>query len=302
MRATRALSVFIIVGILAGCGASRQSAYLETGDAVKKEAAKPAPVGAEAPAAVAFKKAEELWAKRHSPAKLLEALALYKEVVKLNPDHRDALARLTRGYYLHAYGYAKTKEAILAAYDEGARWGERMMGLNPKFREKIAAEVNDDEALSVCTKEDVRGIYWAYANLGKWSVMQGFTTVLANKGKLKAFVSRVAELDEKYYYGAGHRGLLAFYAKAPSFAGGDLNKAKQHYDASMKIAPDYFGTKVTMAQYYATKKQDRALFKKVLEEVIAGDPKVLPDVYAMQVLSQKKAAELLKQIDDLFDE
>ncbi len=301
MRASWGLSITLIVMFCSACGASRQSAYLETADAAKKEAAKPAPAGAEDPAAKALAKAEEIWAKRDDGAKLKEALAAYKEVVKAKPEHRDAMARLARGYYLLGYGHAKNDAELLAAHDEGARWGERMMGLNPEFRKRIAAEVNDDEALSVCTKEDVRGIYWAYANLGKWSVKQGFTTVLANKGKLKAFVDRVAALGEQYYHGAGHRGLLAFYAKAPSFAGGDLNKAKQHYDRSIAIAPKYFGTKVILARYYATKKQDKVLFKKVLEEVIAGDPNVLPDVIPMQKIEQRKAKELLAQISDLFE-
>ena len=302
MRTCFGLSGLIIVGLCVGCGASRQSAYLETGDAVKKEAAKPAPAGAEDPVAKAWTEAEAAWAKRDNADSLKAALKQYEVVVKLKADHRDALARLARGYYLLGYGYAKTDAEILAAYDAGARWGERMMGLNPEFRKRIAAEVNDDEALAVCTKEDVRGIYWAYGNLGKWSVKKGFTTVLANKSKLKAFIDRVASLDDKYYYGAAHRGLLAFYAKAPSFAGGDLNKAKLHYDKAIAIAPNYFGTKVILAQYYATKKQDKALFKKVLEEVIAGDVKVLPEVIPMQKIEQRHAKELLGQIDDLFDD
>ena len=302
MRTTLGLSILIIVGLCVGCGASRQSAYLDTGDAVKKEAAKPAAAGAEDPVAKAYKAAEEAWAKRDDGAQLKVALAKYEEVVKLKPDHRDALARLARGYYLLGYGHAKTDAEILAAYDAGARWGERMMGLNPEFRKRIAAEVNDDEALSVCTKEDVRGIYWAYANLGKWSVKQGFTTVLANKGKLKAFITRVEQLDPKYYYGAGSRGLPAVYAKAPPFAGGDLNKPKAHYDKSIAIAPKYFGTKVILAQYYATKKQDKALFKKVLEEVIAGDPNAIPEVTPILKIDQRKAKELLADIDEHFDD
>jgi len=302
MRTTLGLSILIIVGLCVGCGASRTSAYLDTGDAVKKEAAKPAPEGAEDPVAKAYKEAEEAWAKRDDGAQLKVALAKYEEVVKLKADHRDALARLARGYYLLGYGYSKTDEEILAAYDTGAKWGERMMGLNPEFRKRIAAGANDDEALSVCTKDDVRGIYWAYANLGKWSVKQGFTTVLANKSKLKAFITRVEQLDAKYYHGAGSRGLLAFYAKAPSFAGGDLNKAKEHYDKSLAIAPNYFGTKVILAQYYATKKQDKALFKKVLEEVIAGDPNAMPEVIPILKIDQRKAKELLAEIDEHFDD
>lgn len=295
----------LLLALAVGCGASRQSGYL-TGDEVKKAAAsQPAssqPTSQPAdPAAAALKAAEDKWAKREEAAQLKEALALYKEAIKLNPGSRHALTRLARGYYLLAYGHAKNDEELLAAHDEGANWGERIMGLRPEFRTKMAAGEKDYENLNIAQKEDVPGIYWAYGNLGKWSVKKGFTTVLKNKSKLKAFISRVAELDDQYYHGAGDRGLAAFYAKAPSFAGGDLKKALHHFTKSLKIAPKYLGTKVLMARYYATKKQDKALFKKLLEEVIKGDANALPDVIPMQKIEQRKAQELLAQIDDKFE-
>ena len=295
----------LLMALAVGCGANRQSGYL-TGDGVKKAAGsqpastQPASQPAD-PAAAVLAQAEEKWAKRADGAQLKEALALYKKAIELNPASRLSLTRLARGYYLWAYGFAKNDEELLAAHDEGARWGERIMGLREDFRKKMAAGEKDYENLDLAQKEDVPGIYWAYGNLGKWSVKKGFTTVLKNKSKLKAFISRVAELDDQYYHGAGDRGLGAFYAKAPSFAGGDLKKAKHHFEKSLKIAPLYFGTKVLMARYYATKKQDKELFKKLLEEVIKGDAKVLPDVIPMQEIEQRKAKELLAQIDDKFE-
>ena len=302
---TKTIAITLLVAFAVGCGASRQSGYL-AGDGVKK-AATTQPAGSQpasqpaSPADATFKQAEEKWAKRDDAASLKEALALYEKVIKLDPGHRQALVRLARGYYLYAYGYTKTDEELLTAHDKGARWGERIMGLRAEFRAKMKAGEKDYENLNLAQKEDVPGIYWSYGNLGKWSVKKGFTTVLKNKNKLKAFISRVAELDPAYYYGAGDRGLGAFYAKAPSFAGGDLDKAKAHFDKSLKIEPNYFGTKVLMAQYYATKKQDKALFKKLLEEVLAGDVNVLPDVIPMQKIEQRHAKELLAQIDDKFE-
>ena len=295
------LSALVIVGLCAGCVASRQSAYLKTGDTVKPEPARVAPAHTQAAVARAWAAAEAAWAEREDPRSLKAALEQYEAVVKLKPDHRDAMARLARGYYLLGYGYAKTDAEILAAYDAGARWGERMMGLNPEYRKRMEAKVNDELALSACTREDVPGIFWAYANLGKLSVMQGFTTVLKNKGKVKAFIDRVTVLDEKYYHGAGHRGLLAYYAKAPAFTGGDLARAKEHYHRSMAVAPNYFGTRVLMARYYATKMQDKALFRELLQGVIDGDPSVLPDVIPIQKIEQRKARELLAEMDELFE-
>ena len=292
---------------LARCGASRQSAYLTTGGqaaAAQQGESKQPGAGQDqkdlAPALALEQQAESHWAKRGNVGDLRKAMKLYKQVVETRPNRR-AFARLARGYYLLAYGYLNKKEEVLAAYDEGARWGERIMGLSAEFRKKIADGQKDYEALTVAQKKDVPGIYWAYANLGKWSVAQGFTTMLKNKSKLKAFIDRVTELDEAYYYAAGHRGLGVFYAKAPSFAGGDLKKAEEHFTKCLNLAPDYFGTKVLMAQYYAVKKQDRKLFKKLLDEVVAADVNVLPDIVPVQTIEKRKAKELLAKMDDLFE-
>ncbi len=303
---TKILTITLLLALAAGCGATRLSGYLAVGPghppppATQPAGSQPASQQA-SPADVLFQQAEDKWAKRDDGGALKDALVLYEKVIKADPSRRQALSRLARGYYLYAYGHAKTDEEILGSHDAGARWGERIMGLRPEFRAKMAAGEKDYENLNLAQKEDVPGIYWSYGNLGKWSVKKGFTTVLKNKSKLKAFISRVAELDPGYYHGAGDRGLAAFYAKAPSFAGGDLNKAKEHFEKSLKVAPNYFGTKVLMARYYATKKQDKALFKRLLEEVIAGDANALPDVIPMQKIEQRKAKELLGQIEDKFE-
>ena len=284
-------TILVLTG--AGCGASRQQSYL-IDSATSHGAATSTTTD---PAA----EAESLWAQREDPAMLKAALAEFEKVANAHPERRDVLSRLSRGYYLLAYGHLTEDAEILAAHDAGASWGERILGLRKEFRDRIAAGEDDDDALVATKVEDVPGIYWAYANLGKWSVRKGFTTVLKNKSKLKAFIDRVTELDEKFYYGAGHRGLGAFYAKAPSFAGGDLEKAKAHFEKALAVAPGYFSTKVLMAEYYATKEQDRELFEKLLNQVIAGDPNAIAGVVPIQKIEQDKAKALLAQAEDLFE-
>lgn len=279
-----------------GCGASRQSAYLADPKAPQTKAAGD-PQGLTAQE----QQADAQWEQRGSTAALKRALQLYKGIVAVRPDHRHALERLARGYYLLAYGHYTEEQQVLDAYDEGARWGERIMGLRAEFRQRIAGGDKDYEALAVAKKEDAPGIYWAYANLGKWSVLKGFTTVLKNKSKLKAFIDKVAQLDPRFYHGAADRGLGAYYAKAPSFAGGDLDKAQQHFKRALALSPAYLGTKVLMAEYYAVKRQDKALFKRLLDEVLGADPQVLPDVAPIQRIEQRRAKKLLAKIDDLFE-
>lgn len=276
--------------LLLGCGASREQAYT----------AKIEPVEAVADAGLEAK-AEELWSQREDQAKLEEALATYEQIAAQQPTNRAVLARLARGHYLLAYGFLTAEQDVLDAYHKGASWGERILGLRPEFRDRIAAGDTDYEILDVTSKEDAPGIYWAYSNLGKWSVAKGFATVLKNKSKLKAFIDRVAALDPEYFHAGADRGLAAYYAKAPSFAGGDLGKARQHFEKSLELAPHYFGTKILMAEYYAVKQQDRELFEKLLREVINGDPTVLADAVPIQKIDQRRAKELLAKADDLFE-
>jgi Tfp pilus assembly protein PilF len=87
---------------------------------------------------------------------------------------------------------------------------------------------------------------------------------------------------------------------APSFAGGDLNKSKQQFEKSLKMAPEYQGTKVLMADVYFTKKGDKASFEKVLKEVLASKDDNHPEIGPENALEKKKAEKLLKNMDELF--
>ncbi len=294
-------SNFVRLGCLAltltvlGCGETRKTAYLEDQKAAK------APATEEAAGDDLKTQADAAWEGRGEKAQLEEAIKLYEQMIAANPADRDSLARLARGYYFLANGHLSDEAAIIEAYDKGAGYGEQAMATNAAFKKAIADGEPDEKALKLLTKDEAPGLYWAYSNLGKWAVAKGFTTVLKYKNKLKAFVDRVVELDPQFFYGAGDRGLGAFYAKAPSFAGGDLGKAHQHFTRSLEIEPNYLGTKLLIAEYYATKKQDKKLFTKILQEVIDADPSVLPDIVPEQKADQEKAKRLLALVEDKFE-
>ncbi|MEE8408419.1 MAG: TRAP transporter TatT component family protein, partial [Myxococcota bacterium] len=91
-----------------------------------------------------------------------------------------------------------------------------------------------------------------------------------------------------------------FYAKAPSFAGGDLDKSKQHFERAIELEPNYLGTKVLYAEYYAPKREDKELFTRLLNEVAGGDVTVLPGLEPEQTFEQKKAERLLSEVDEIF--
>ncbi len=281
------LALVVCAGLIIGCG-GRKTTYTQ----------------ADAQALTAEQQlladAEAAWEQRGDKAQLEAALAKWEAYLAHDPNNSHVLGMLARGCYLLGNGHSTDEAASLAAYDRGASFGERGMAANDAFRKCVAGGAKDYKCLEHLTADDMLPTYWVYANVGKWSATKGFTYIVKNKSKLKAIADWVHATDPHYFYGAGDRLLGTYYAKAPAAFGGDMTKSKKHFDQSLAIEPKYLGTKVLMAQYYATKQQDQELFRQLLEEVIAADPNVIPAITPEQTLDQANAQRLLDKIDDLF--
>lgn len=246
---------------------------------------------------------EALWAQRGETAKLQEAIGVLEQLVAKAPTP-DRLARLARAYYFLADGHYALQERtdeMMAAFEKGLEAGERgVVAASPEFAEKMRNDEKAEEAIKVVGKDAVPAVYWYSVNLGKWARAQGITKVLFYKDKIRAYLERVLELDPNYFYAAPTRYFGAFFAVAPSYAGGDLQKSEEFFNKSLATEPNYLATKVLMAENLATKKQDRAMFDKLLQEVLAADAKVIPEIEPEQLVEKKKAERLMAKADDLF--
>jgi len=276
------------LGMLAGCK-DRKTTYTTASGAAATAEEK------------LLQEAETAWAERENKDQLLVAIGKWEEYVAKDPTNKHVYGMLARAYYLLGNGHETEEEAMLAAYDKGASYAEQGMALNEGFLQCVEKGGKDYKCLDEnMTQEDILSVYWAYANIGKWSAISGFTYIVKNKSKLKGISDWVQATDPNFYYGAGDRILGTYYAKAPAAFGGDLDKSLTHFNASLKIEPNYLGTKVLMAQYYCTRKLDRELFVQLCNEVINADPNSIPEIAAEQKLEQGNAQRLLDQVDDLF--
>jgi len=121
-------------------------------------------------------------------------------------------------------------------------------------------------------------MYWYASALGKWAKKKGFAVLLGQKDNVKATMDRALELAPDYFYGGPHRYFGAYYAIAPSFAGGDLEKSKVHFKKSLEIEPNYVGTKVLWAEELAVKQQDEETFDRLINEVLQTPDDVIPEL------------------------
>lgn len=283
------LSLMLIV-VLTGC-ASRKSGWESETASVQMS---------ENELAVLKKEAMDLWAKRADTAALKESLAKFEKLHQAEPQNLESLIFLTRGYYFLADSHLQNMDEKKPVYEKAAAYGEKAMATNPDFRAKITSGKSVEESLDTLTQKEVPAIYWSAASLGKWAKASGIAAALKYKTRIKAMIERVQQLSPDYFFSAVHRYWGGFYAVAPSFAGGDLNKSKQNFDRSISEAPAYIGTQVLMAEVYWTKVGDQKAFEKMLNEVLNSHFDNHPEIGPENQWEKKKAAKLLKNKEELF--
>ncbi len=246
-------------------------------------------------------KGDEAWQKRLDKTQLESAIAIWEE-----GDLSDfqILVKLSRAHYLLADGFISfegNNEAMMKTYQKGVDYAERaLLLLSPQFKERVQTGTGVEQAVEIVGMDGVPALYWYAANLGKWALAKGFTTVLFWKDAIKAIMQRCLTLDERFFYAGPHRYFGSFYAKAPSFAGGDLTKSKEHYEKAISLFPEYLATQVLYAEYYAVKSQNPVLFEKTLKEVLASEVEKNTDILPENSIEKKKAERLLGKKEELF--
>jgi hypothetical protein len=244
--------------------------------------------------------AQSLWSQRAQTDKLSQALTIFEKIHLANQEDFSTLVFLTRGYYFLADSHLKDLDQKKSTYEKAASYGEKAMATNEAFKKNVSQGKSVEEALAVLTPNEVPAIYWTAASLGKWAKASGIAAALKYKTRIKAMIERVEKLQPDYFYGAVPRYWGGFFAVAPSFAGGDLNKSKLNFDRSISIAPEYLGTKVLMAEVYWTKMGNRKQFESLLNDVLLSKSDKHPDLGPENIWEKKKAERLLKNADDLF--
>ena len=246
------------------------------------------------------------WEQRKDEAQLRAAIAAWDKALRIDPKRTDVRVKISRARYFLADGYVRAdeekEEEMLALFDQGVRDADTAMAqISSGYREGICSEKPFAEAITKADKAAVPAMYWYASNLGKWGLAKGIFTILKYKDNIKAMMDRIVELDDSFFYHAPYRYFGAYYTKVP-FPGGDMAKSKENFEKSIAGSPQYLATKVLMAEQYCTKAKDRATFKRLLEEVLAFDLTTAPELAPENTIEQKKAKDLLDDIDTYFGE
>jgi hypothetical protein len=244
--------------------------------------------------------AQEAWQKRDERISLESAINKWEQLAVTVERNQRILTSLAHAYYLMGDAHETDKEKKKKFWEKSTVYGEQALAFNAEFIKAAGEKAELEKGLDVVKAEEFAALYWIAASLGKWAKLEGIATQLKYKTRIRLIIETIEKKDPKFFWGAIPRFWGAFYAIAPSFAGGDLNKSAFQFKRSLDLAPTYLGTKVLMAEYYFTKKQDRDSFRKALKEVLAFDEKKQPELAPENRIEKRKAQDLLNREEEYF--
>ncbi|MGB5695381.1 MAG: TRAP transporter TatT component family protein [Polyangiales bacterium] len=293
------VALVCVTMLAASCSSTRETAWDTTAGAVPLDDATKARVGE------LLASARQAWDKRGDASQAKAAVEAYKAATDLDPSNAEALSELSHALYFYADCHLRFDESNPDLYknthEEGTKAAERSLSaMSPAFAEKMAAGELIENAISVLNASAVPALYWRSSNLGRWATLESFATLLSYKDEIREIMQFCLNSNPTYWYQGPDRYFGVFYAKSPSFAGGDMKKSAAHFNVSLKAQPNYFGTRILMAEEWAVKEDNRALFEELVNYVIKADPNVIPAIRPENTCEQRKAKKLMGEIDDIF--
>jgi tetratricopeptide (TPR) repeat protein len=289
-----------MAALVASCGSTRETAWDTTSQNPYK-----LDDAARARVAELMSTAEAAWANRGDQAQAKAAIDAWTQAAEIDPKNVDALTELTHAIYFYSDCHLRFDEdnpdAYKNSHEEGVRAGERALSaMSPSFAEKMASGERIEEAITVLNASAVPALYWRASNLGRWAVLESFATLLSYKDEIREVMDFCLSQNPLYFYQGPDRYFGVFYAKAPGFAGGDMKKSAAHFNIAIDAHPNYFGTRILMAEEWAIKEDNRPLFEELVNYVLNSDPNVIPELVPESTCEQRKATKLMAEIDDIF--
>ena len=241
--------------------------------------------------------------------------------LEAHPHQRILLRLLAENYMSYAFGFLEDEAEAVQDSDPARAEALRQRALNLHLRARgfglrllaldlpeLAVSLERGEAPTpeqldtAWSREHLEGLFWAANPWGAAiNVGKDQPALVAQVGIVKALIERCAAIDDTYYWGGPHLALGALEAAMPVALGGDAEAARQHFERALEITEgQHLMTKVLYARLVGTQTGDRALFERVLGEVLSVEPDINPRLVLANTLAQLRARRYLAAIDDYF--
>jgi tetratricopeptide (TPR) repeat protein len=231
-------------------------------------------------------------------------LMLIDGMIEAVPDNARLLITAAQAYASFASAFVEDADTEYARklYEKAKKYALRALELrglkNPVLKPFEAFE----KALNRLGKDDVPYMFWTATCWGSWIRLSlDSMAAVAELPRVEALMKRVLVLDEQFYFGGPHLFMGIWFASRPKMAGGDLTRARYHFQKALEFSQGKFlMTQVYYADQYARKTFDQELFVTTLQNVLETPADIIPQLTLLNTVAHKKAKELLQQVDSYF--
>ena len=230
-------------------------------------------------------------------------LILIDSLVAGSPDNAALLAQSAELY--SAYAGAFVEDPVRAARLNSKAKAQILRATCRSLKNACGLESRDFDEFSAWVDAQGPSSVPALYNLGSiWAGwIQGNSSdfaAIAQLGRVKALIQRVADLDPEHANGGAFLYLGVFETLLPPAMGGRPEMGRRHFERALTISNERnLIVKVMMANQYARLIFDRELHDRLLQEVLAADVQA-PGLTLMNTVAQERAQLLLDSADDYF--
>ncbi|OQX83069.1 hypothetical protein B6D60_11105 [candidate division KSB1 bacterium 4484_87] len=171
-------------------------------------------------------------------------LKLLEGILKSDPENEKYLFMASQGFAAYALGFVEDENPQRAKqlYLRGRDYGLKILRKNKPFRQAEDQELEIfTQSLKKLDKKDVPALFWTANNWGNFiNLSMNDPIALADLPRVQAMMERVIELDDSYFFGGAHLFLGTLLAVRPPILGGDMKKAKAHFDRCFELSQGKF--------------------------------------------------------------
>jgi predicted anti-sigma-YlaC factor YlaD len=248
------------------------------------------------------------------------AIKMYESLLAANPRHQGLRLQTGSLYVMYANAFLQTPASMLpeTEYEKQEFTYMRAKNLYLRGRDIILICLEEkypglraglqkkeyDTALQRTTRKDAPLLYWAGAGwLGGYAIDPFDMDLGITLPAAAALIEKAYKLDPDFAVGALHEFYILYYGSLPEYMGGNLKKARDHFNKAIAISHGKSSTPyLSLATAVTIKEQNIKEFKELLNKALEIDPEATPENRLVNTLNHRKAKWLLEHIDDYFVE
>lgn len=198
-----------------------------------------------------------------------------KALLDLRSEHpeEDLICGKLSSVYFYKGLFTRDEKKRELYYEHGTNFGREALSMNPRA---------------------IYGNFWYASNVGQLGICRGIMASLASIDPFKKSMEVVLQENESFFFAGPHRALGRLFHQAPGWpiSVGNKNKAAEHLERAVELAPEFFNNRSFLAELYLDMgKKDQA--KEHLQYLVDRQPK--PDHAIEDTMYRNYAVEALQR-------